>query len=181
MANPGSSAYGFGLDRSDPKNAGQFVVSFRADHNSEVQSWVSLSLHPPRRSSLTLSASQPVKVVPGAFSLLGQEHGDVMALVSLPPHPPRTSLTMLSPSATRSRSRTRHDSRDPTTAPQLLHPVTSAVSDEHLFPDEHRIHTLLQHSQEDLTHLLRWRRDRWEDTEELEGIRGESSEFLRRG
>ncbi|KAK4704537.1 transcription elongation factor SPT6, partial [Phenoliferia sp. Uapishka_3] len=58
MANPGKSAYGFGLDKQRP---GQFVVSFRVNQHTEIQSW-------------------PIKVVPGAFSLLGQDHGDVMAL-----------------------------------------------------------------------------------------------------
>ena len=40
MANPGKSAYGFGLDKDKP---GQFVVSFRVNQHTEIQSWVRLS------------------------------------------------------------------------------------------------------------------------------------------
>ena len=40
MANPGQSAYGFGIKKEDPKLAGQFVVSFRSNNNVEIQTWV---------------------------------------------------------------------------------------------------------------------------------------------
>ncbi|KAI5481871.1 transcription elongation factor SPT6 [Pseudohyphozyma bogoriensis] len=58
MANPGASAYGFGLNKKKP---GQFVVSFRTDQHSEINSW-------------------DVNVLPGAYSLLGEDHGDVTTL-----------------------------------------------------------------------------------------------------
>ncbi|KAM0753127.1 transcription elongation factor Spt6 [Meredithblackwellia eburnea MCA 4105] len=58
MANPNQSAYGFGLDKTKP---GQFVVGFRTNFKAEIQSW-------------------PIKVVPGAYSLLGEDHGDVLSL-----------------------------------------------------------------------------------------------------
>lgn len=43
MANPDKSAYGFGLDKT---KAGQFVVSFRVNQHSEIQSWVRSAVTP---------------------------------------------------------------------------------------------------------------------------------------
>ena len=40
MANPKKSAYAFALDRK-ARNAGQFIVGFRANGNSEIVTWVS--------------------------------------------------------------------------------------------------------------------------------------------
>ena len=60
MANPGQSAYGYGLTK-DRKLAGQFVVAFRANHNADTQAW-------------------PVKVTPDGYSLFGEDHGDITSL-----------------------------------------------------------------------------------------------------
>lgn len=83
MANPGQSAYGFGLDRDTKNNAGQFVVSFRTHQSAEIQSWVSYLIFRAVISQVLSHRTfdQPVKIVPDAFSLLGEEHGDVLALV----------------------------------------------------------------------------------------------------
>ncbi|KAL8281073.1 hypothetical protein RQP46_006431 [Phenoliferia psychrophenolica] len=80
MAVPDKSAYGFGLDKANP---GQFVVSFRVNQHSQIHSW-------------------PIKVVPGAFSLLGEDHGDVMALCTAfkTAYSARTNSARLPPSKT---------------------------------------------------------------------------------
>lgn len=41
MANPGASAYAFGIDRTVGRG-GQFFVSYRTSSKDEVQTWVSL-------------------------------------------------------------------------------------------------------------------------------------------
>lgn len=88
MANPDRSFYGFGYD-PDRKKAGQFVLAFRAGINAEIQYWVSRCLERFEPSELTFHLpSQPIKVVPGAFVLLNDEHGGITELVS-------TSLVVL--------------------------------------------------------------------------------------
>ena len=71
--NPNRSSYAFGLNR---QKAGYFNLSFLANINSPVQTWVGLVFH-PNLHTLFMRLIQQVKVTPTAYRLGEVEVGSV--------------------------------------------------------------------------------------------------------
>lgn len=116
MANPGTSAYGFAIN-SKPGKGGQFMLSFRTSHTAEITSWV----RPPPLSYFS-DAAQPVKIMPGVFMLMNEEHGDVLSLVRLlllldPAYAASSATRLRRPTRARSRLARRRAIRCPAAAP----------------------------------------------------------------